>query len=84
MEKKEYKRLSVEFPLEEYTYLKMACAKQNVSIKDFVTRAVVKSVEDYEDELDLQSIREARKDIAENGTVSWEQACKELGWENDL
>ncbi len=30
MYKKKYKKLTLDFPAEEYVYLKMACAKQGV------------------------------------------------------
>lgn len=81
MEKRQTKKLTVDFPADEFVYLKMACAKQDISIKDFVTKAVIKSVEDYEDELDAFSITEAEKEIAEKGTISWEKLCEEMGWE---
>lgn len=80
-EQKELKKLTIDFPAEEFIYLKMACAKQRISIKDFVTRAVIKSVEDYEDELDRISIAEAKKEIAEHGVVSWDEMCDAMGWE---
>lgn len=53
---KQYKKLSVDFPVEEYTYLKMACVKQGVSLKDFVTKAIIKSVEEYEKELTVENL----------------------------
>ncbi len=81
MEQRPTKKLTIDFPADEFVYLKMACAKQDISIKDFVTRAVIRSIENYEDELDKLSIEQAYKDIAEHGTISWEQACKELGWD---
>lgn len=81
MPKQTTKKLTIDFPSEEFVYLKMTCAKQDISIKDFVTRAVIKSIEEYEDELDRLSVNEARKDIAENGVVSWEEMCDAMGWE---
>jgi hypothetical protein len=81
MDKQPTKKLTIDFPAEEFIYLKMACAKQDISIKDFVTKAIIKSVEDYEDEMDRFTIEQARKDIAENGVVSWEDACDAMGWE---
>lgn len=55
---KQYKKLSIDFPADEYTYLKMACAKQGISIKDFVTNAVVQRIEDYEDELTAKKLEQ--------------------------
>ncbi|MBA3956904.1 MAG: hypothetical protein H0X51_00710 [Parachlamydiaceae bacterium] len=81
MEKQSYKKLSVDFPAQEYVYLKMACAKQGISIKDFVTKAVVRSIEDYEDEMDSASLGIARKEVAENGVITWKELEKKLGWD---
>jgi len=80
MEKK-YRKLSVDFPEDEYDYLKMACAKQRVSLKEFVTKAVIHSIEDYEDELDVSDLGKARKDVAESGAITWEELEKRLGWD---
>ena len=76
-----YKRLSIEFPAEEYTYLKLACAKQGISIKDFVTQAVVKTIEEYEEELDVLAFKEAYTEENIAKAVPWSEVKKELGWE---
>lgn len=78
---KEQKRLSIEFPAEEYIYLKMACAKQGVSIKDFVTSAVMKSIDQYEAELDEIALQEALSEENLKNSIPWDQAKKNLGWE---
>ena len=80
MSKKESIRLSLEFPIDEHAYLKMMCAKLHVSIKDFVTQAIVRAVEDWEDKFDKESIEQARKEVVEHGTVEWKTMEKELGW----
>ncbi len=77
---KRYKRLSVEFPAEEYVYLKMACAKKGVSLKDFVTQAVIVSIDDYENELAVASLNEALTDENLKNAIPWDQAKKKLGW----
>ena len=74
-------RLTIDFPVEEHMYLKMACARKGVKMKEFVSEAIIKSIHEYEDELDRLSIEEARKEIAEAGTISWEAVCKEMNWE---
>jgi len=79
---KHYKKLSIEFPAEEYIYLKMACAKKGVTLKDFVTQAVIKTVEDYEDELDLLALREARTEENMKNAIPWEDVVKQLGWDS--
>jgi len=73
-----YKRLSIEFPAEEYIYLKMACAKKGVSIKDFVTQSVVQTIKSYEDELDALAFKEAYTKENLEKAVSWTEAKKEV------
>jgi hypothetical protein len=40
--------------------------------------ALLKRIDDMEDEEDLQAIQEARKDIRINGTVSWNEIKEEI------
>lgn len=78
MQKQEYRKVTFDFPANEYVYLKMACAKQGVSMKDFLTRSVIKSIEEYEDELDLIALKKTREE--NEPTISWKEAEKKLGW----
>ena len=80
MEKHQYKKLTFEFPAEEYIYLKMACAKQGVSMKDFVTSAIIKRIDDYEDHLDSLSLKEFSQEERDNA-IPLAQLEKELGWD---
>lgn len=73
---KQYRKVTFDFPAEEYVYLKMACAKQGVSMKDFLTRSVIKSIEEYEDELDIMSLTKARKE--KEAPIPWKEAKKQL------
>lgn len=76
MNKQLYKKITFDFPAEEYVYLKMACAKQGVSMKNFLTRSIVKSIEEYEDELDVIALKKAKE---ENETpIPWEDAKRQL------
>jgi hypothetical protein len=79
--KEQYKKLSIDFPIEEYTYLKMTCAKKGVSIKNFVTNAIIRLVEENEDEIDAKELGLARREIAESGVLTWEELEKKLGWD---
>lgn len=79
---KQFKKVTFDFPAEEYVYLKMACAKQGVSMKDFLTRAAIKSIEEYEDELDLKAL-EKITDEERAQAQPWEDVKKELGWVRD-
>lgn len=80
MDKQQYKKVTFDFPAEEYVYLKMACARQSVSMKDFLTKAVIKSIEEYEDELDVAALKKARDE--NDIPIPWEDAKKQMGWEN--
>ena len=77
---KRYKKLSVEFPAEEYVYLKMACAKKGVSLKEFVNQAVTRSIKEYEDELDLKALGEVTDEDRTNAQT-WDVVKQELGWD---
>lgn len=79
MEEQKYKKVTFQFPAEEYVYLRMACAKQGVTMKDFLTRSVIKSIEEYEDELDMAAYRKAKED--NEPFIPWEVAEKQLGWD---
>ena len=81
MSKPAYKKLSVDFPANEYKYLRLACDLQEISIKDFVTKAVIQSLEAYEDELDTLDLGGARSEVAQSGTMTWEELEKKLGWD---
>lgn len=78
MDKHQYKKVTFDFPAEEYVYLKMACAKQGVSMKDFLTRSVIRSIEEYEDELDVKALQKSRE---EKEHIPWKTAEKQLGWD---
>lgn len=74
------RRLSVDFPEEEYIFLKMACAKQGVSIKDFVSNAVIKSIDEYEAHLDTIALKEVTEEDRKNA-IPLDQLENELGWD---
>ena len=82
MQKQEYKKLSIHFPADEFVFLKMACAKQGVSIKDFVTDSIMNRIDEYEAYLDSIAYQKA-KDAGEleGPFIPWEQVEKELGWD---
>ena len=80
MQKQTHKKLTFEFPSDEFVFLKMACAKQGVSMKDFVTSAIIKSIDEYESHLDSLSLQEITQEDRENAQP-WEDVKKELGWD---
>lgn len=80
MQKQQYKKLTFEFPIDEYVYLKMACAKQGVSMKEFLTSSVIKSIDEYEAQLDSLYLKETTQEDLDNA-IPLEQLEKELGWD---
>lgn len=71
-----YKKITFDFPAEEYVYLKMPCAKQGISMNDFLTKATIKSIEEYEDELDIIALRKAKEENEQ--AIPWEEAKQQL------
>jgi hypothetical protein len=80
MQKQPQKKLIFEFPAEEYVFLKMACAKQGISMKEFITKSVIRSIDEYETYLDSLSLKEISDDERKNAQP-WEEVKKELGWD---
>ena len=81
MGKQQYKRLSIEFPAEEYIHLKMACAKEEVSLKDFVTTAVIMYLENYEDQLIAKTLEQELTEENLKNAISLDQLKAELGFD---
>ncbi len=59
-----FKKITFNYPLAEYKYLKLASEKKGISIDVFITRSVMKTIDEYEDELWL-----AKKAKEENESV---------------
>lgn len=78
MDKEHYKKLSIDFPIEEYTFLKLACAKQSKSMKDFVTESIMKSIDEVEAELDSIALKEAMTEENIKNAIPWSEVKKEL------
>jgi len=47
-------RISIDIDDEEHKYLKMCCAKLQITIKQFVTNSVLERVDEYEDKWMLE------------------------------
>ena len=45
---REFKKMTIEVDPEEYTYWKTFCAKNNMTVKDFATKAFNKLIRDFE------------------------------------
>lgn len=66
--------LSLEFPCDQHLYLKMICAKNRWSIKDFVINAVTKSIREYDEKV-LEGIDAGLEDI-KSGKVIYRNASE--------
>jgi len=76
-------RLNFEFPREIYPYLKMICAKEGVSLREFATCVLVEAIEEYEDNLLAQEASKRLKGMDEKNLVSFSRAKKLAGWDDD-
>ncbi len=74
-------RLNVEFPADEFKYLKMICAEKDISIKDFVVPLVLRAIEEEEDILLVKKARKRLKNMDSNDLIPIEDAFKEAGWD---
>ena len=74
-------RLNVDFPSDDYTYLKMLCAEKGVTIKDFVVPLILKAIEEEEDALLTRKAQQRLKNIDASDLIPIEDAFKEAGWD---
>lgn len=74
-------RLNIEFPSDDYTFLKMLCAEKGVTIKDFVVPLILKALEKEEDALLKRKAKQRLKNMDPNDLIPIEDAFKEAGWD---
>lgn len=74
-------RLNIDFPEDEYKYLKILCTEKGISIKDFVTPLILKGIEEEEDALLIRKARHRLKNIDPSELIPIEEAFKEAGWD---
>lgn len=74
-------RLNIDFPSDEYAYLKVICAEKGVSIKDFVTPLILQAIENEEDVLLSKKAQHRLKNMSSDDLISIEDAFKEAGWD---
>lgn len=80
---KETVRLNFEFPREEYPYLKMLCALRGISFKEFATELLMKAIEEYEDQMLAEKATQRFDEIKEEDRISWNEARRLAGWDNE-
>jgi hypothetical protein len=73
-------RLNVEFPSDDYTYLKMLCAEKGLSIKDFVVPLILKAMQEEEDALLIRKARKRLNNMNPSDLIPIEDAFNEAGW----
>lgn len=78
---REKSRLTVDMTPDEHMYLKMACAKMGVTMKEFLLRTAFEKMEEMEDEWLAEKAKETLENIrsGKEKTVSWSEAKKRIG-----
>ena len=74
-------RLNFEFPLSEYPYLKMVCAKKGLSLREFATQLLVKAIEEAEDEMLAQKANKRLEIMKPEDLIPFDEASKLAGWD---
>lgn len=57
----------------------MACANKGMSLKEFVNQAVIRNIEEYEDELNLKTLEQITEEERKS-SQTWLEVKQELGW----
>lgn len=72
---REKSRLTVDMSPDEHMYLKMACAKFGVSMREFLLRSAFEKMQDIEDKWLAEKARETLKQIksGKEKTISWDE-----------
>lgn len=73
-------RLNIDFPSDDYTYLKMICAEKGISIKDFVVPLILRAIEEEEDALLARKAQQRLKNVNSDDLIPIEDAFKDAGW----
>jgi predicted DNA-binding protein len=73
-------RMNIDFPSEDYTYLKVLCAEKGVSIKDFVVPIILKAIEEEEDAFLIKKAERRFKNTKLEDLISIEEAMEQAGW----
>jgi hypothetical protein len=74
-------RINFEFPSEEYPFLKMMCAEQRMTIRDFGTDLFRKAIEEYEDRSLGRKARSRLKAMDQSENISFKEATESAGWD---
>ena len=80
---KETVRINFEFPRNKYPFLKMLCAQKGISLRQLATEALIRAIEEYEDEQLAKKAHARLEEMREDETISWEEACRLAGWDDE-
>jgi predicted DNA-binding protein len=77
---KEKSRLTVDMSSDEHIYLKMACAKLGVSMREFLIQSAFEKIVEIEDEWLADKAREVLENInsGKDKAISWEEMKKRI------
>lgn len=76
-------RINFEFPKDEYPYLKMICAEEGISLKEFATKLLLKGIEEYEDRKLSRKARARLKKMKEEDNIPLKKACDLAEWDHE-
>lgn len=74
-------RMNIDFPSDDYSYLKMLCAEKGITIKEFVVPLVLKAMEEEEDALLIRKAQQRLKNVDPSDLIPIEDAFREAGWD---
>lgn len=66
----------------EHEIVKILAKKKHVSMSVIAKKFIEKALEDYEDEMDIIALNEARIEENLKNALPWEDVVKKLGWDN--
>lgn len=77
---KQKSRLTIDMSVNEHMYLKTACAKLGITMRELLLRAAFEKIENIEDEWLAAKARKTLKDIEEgrDRLVPWDEVKKRL------
>jgi len=77
---KQKARLTIDMDQEDHRYLKMACAKIGVTMREFLLQLAFEKMEELEDEWLADKATETLENIkaGKEKLISWEEAKKRL------
>lgn len=80
---KETVRINFEFPKKHYPYLKMVCAKNGVSLKDFATNLLIREIEETENIMLANKAQRRLNEMNEKDNIEFNDAAELAGWNDD-